>query len=200
MFNTKIENCNNELLEKQKAELRHEIIYGNNKDAFKVFDIEAGCRKTRTAEEALAEMVTLTDKNAIMIRLNNNDCRESADRINKLIGKKVAFAYNNEDVSVHRRKAEQKKFGQYRVLIITHPKYKVLASDTSQRKIFTEGRSILVVDEFISVTEKLELSEVDINTYKALFQYDSVISKAFSSYIKNIEDYFIGYGHIGIML
>ena len=52
-MNTKIENCNTELLEEQKRQLKYEIVYGENEGHFAVFDIEAGCRKTRTAENNL---------------------------------------------------------------------------------------------------------------------------------------------------
>jgi hypothetical protein len=188
MFNTKIENCNNELLEKQKAELRNEIINGTNKDTFKVFDIEAGCRKTRTAEEALAEMVNTTDKNAIFVRLNDADCRESAKNINKLVGKTIAFAYNNEDVSTNQRGYVQKKFPEYRVLIITHQKYRALALDNSQRKKFINNRSILVVDEFISNITKISLSLTDINTYKKIFEFDHIILNLFLKSTYHLED------------
>lgn len=188
MFNTKIENCNNELLEQQKDELRNEIIYGNNRDTFKIFDIEAGCRKTRTAEEALAEMVKTTDKSAIFVRLNDNDCRESASNINKLAGKKIAFAYNNEDVSLKQQSYVQKKFPEYRVLIITHQKYRALARDTSQRKKFIANRGILVIDEFLSNITKISLSLADINTYKKLFEYDHVIYELFLISTHHLED------------
>ena len=83
-MNTKIANCNTELLEKQKNDLKNDIIYNNNSKGFIVYDIEAGCRKTRTAEEALAELALNTDKQAIFVRLNNSDCRESVENINKL--------------------------------------------------------------------------------------------------------------------
>ncbi len=188
MFNTKIENCNNELLDKQKAELRHEIIYGTNKDAFKVFDIEAGCRKTRTAEEALFEMVNTTEKFALFVRLNDADCRESVKNINKLVGRTIALAYNNEDVPINQRGYVQKKFPEYRVLVITHQKYRALALDNSQRKKFTNNRTILVVDEFISNITKISLSLTDINTYKKIFEYDHVILNLFLKSTYHLED------------
>ena len=55
-MNTNIENCNTKLLEEQKKQLKHEIVYGENAGHFAVFDIEAGCRKTRTAERALVDL------------------------------------------------------------------------------------------------------------------------------------------------
>lgn len=192
-MNTKIEHCNYDLLEEQKAELKRDIVFGNNKEVFKIIDIEAGCRKTRTAEEALAELVKLTDKKAIFVRLNNEDCRESAKNINLIAGEDVAFAYNNEDVTKPERLKVQKNFPNIRILVITHPKYRVLASDSSQRKIFTEGRSVLVIDEFVSNISKIELSSNDINTYKELFKYDNVLYESFLTAIYVLEDYMIRY-------
>lgn len=127
-MNTKIENCNTELLEEQKRQLKYEIVHGENEGHFAVFDIEAGCRKTRTAEEALVELYK-TGKKAIFVRQFNNDCRESMENINRLAGKEISFAYNNEDVTSDMvRKINLEKFS---ILIITHQKYRVLMMDSS---------------------------------------------------------------------
>lgn len=190
-MNANIENCNVELLEKQKEQLKNEIIYGKNSDFFKIYDIEACCGKTRTTEAALAEMVTDTTKNAILVRMKNVDCRESVENINKMVGETVAFAYNNEDVSGKAKYSIQKELNKYRVLVITHQKYKALSLNPKQRQVFSEDRSVLVVDEFISNVEKIKLTMLDINTYKKIFVEKPSVYDAFTNIIKGIEEYII---------
>lgn len=185
-MNTKIENCNTELLEEQKKQLEYEIVYGENEGHFAVFDIEAGCRKTRTAEQALITLCKTGEK-AIFVRLFNDDCRESANIINNSVGKNIAFAYNNEDVT--QELARNIDLESIPILIITHQKYKVLMMDASKRKFFIKGRTTLVIDEFLSAIHTISLGEKDLETYRALFQYDYVLLQAFEKTMKKISDY-----------
>ena len=97
-MNTNIENCNEELLKKQKEQLTNEIVYGKHSDHFADFDIEAGCRKTRSAEKALIKCWEENGEKTIFVRLSDEDCRESMKIINSIANKNIAFAYNNEDV------------------------------------------------------------------------------------------------------
>lgn len=175
-MNTNIINCNAELLEKQKKQLEYEIVYGENAGHFAVFDIEAGCRKTRTAEMALVALYK-AGKKAIFVRQFDNDCRESMTNINTIIGKEIAFAYNNEDVSPIM--AKNMNLNEIPILIITHQKYKVLMVDSGKRKAFTQGRSTLVVDEFLSAIHPISVGEGDIETYKAIFSSNYILLQAF---------------------
>lgn len=134
-MNTNIENCNKELLEEQKKQLNYEIVYGENEGHFAVFDIEAGCRKTRTAEKALVDLYKV-GKKAILVRRTDNDCRESMQNINIMAGSEIAFAYNNEDVSVNNIAKINSLLPNIPIVIITHQKYTVLMKDSSKRKIF----------------------------------------------------------------
>ena len=68
-----IKHCNVELLEEQKMSLKNDILYNENSNGFIVYDIEAGCRKTRTAEEALAELALKTDvKNSFIFSIQSH--------------------------------------------------------------------------------------------------------------------------------
>lgn len=185
-MNTKIENCNTELLEEQKKQLKYEIVYGENEGHFAVFDIEAGCRKTRTAEEALVELYK-TGKKAIFVRQFNNDCRESMENINRLAGKEISFAYNNEDVTSDMvRKINLEKFS---ILIITHQKYRVLMMDSSKRRGFSKGRTTLVIDEFLAAIHPISLDAKDIETYRALFKEDYILLRTFERAMYMITDF-----------
>lgn len=174
--NTTIEQCNTDILEKQKRQLENEIVNGENAGHFVVFDIEAGCRKTRTAEKALCELFH-KGKKAIFVRQFDNDCRESMNNINSIAKDKIAFAYNNEDVSPIM--ARTMNIREIPILIITHQKYRALMMDGNKRKLFIQDRHTLVVDEFLSTVNTISLGEGDISTYKALFSNDHVILQAF---------------------
>ncbi|RKI87893.1 hypothetical protein D7V94_20235 [Parablautia intestinalis] len=177
-MNTNIENCNTELLEEQKKQLSYEIVYGENAGHFAVFDIEAGCRKTRTAEKALVDLYK-TGKKAILVRRTDNDCRESMQNINTMAGLDIAFAYNNEDVSINNISRVNSLLPNIPIVIITHQKYTVLMKDSSKRKTFALNRNTLVIDEFLSTINVITLGVSDFETYIALFENDMVLSQAF---------------------
>jgi len=187
-MNTNIENCNTELLDEQKQQLRYEIVYGKNSDHFAVFDIEAGCRKTRTAESALVDLYTV-GKKAILVRRTDDDCRESRDNINELAGMDIAFAYNNEDVPVNKITKINAVLKTISIVIITHQKYTVLMKNSSKRKIFARNRNTLVIDEFLSTINVISLGVSDLETYKALFRNDNVLSQAFEKAMHQSIDF-----------
>lgn len=178
-MNTNIENCNEELLKKQKEQLTNEIVYGKHSDHFAVFDIEAGCRKTRSAEKALIKCWEENGEKTIFVRLSDEDCRESMKIINSIANKNIAFAYNNEDVPRTEMIKVNKELPNIPIIIITHQKYKVLMKDSNKRKNFSEGRRTLFIDEFISTIDKIVFGESDIETYRVLFKNDAVLKNAF---------------------
>lgn len=191
-MNTNIENCNTELLEEQKRQLKHEIVYGENSGHFAVFDIEAGCRKTRSAESALVDLYR-NGKKAIFVRRTDNDCRESMVNINELAGDNIALAYNNEDVPVTSASKVILYLPNIPIVIITHQKYTVLMKDMGKRKLFSKDRSTLVIDEFLSTINIVALGESDIKTYKALFENDSVLLQAFNKAMHQPIDFLTAY-------
>lgn len=177
-MNTNIENCNLEVLERQKEQLRYEIVYGENSGHFAVFDIEAGCRKTRTAESALVDLYK-TGKKSLFVRRTDADCRESAQNINDIVGDNIAFAYNNEDVQPCDVVKINKSLHNIPIVVITHQKYVVLMKDSSKRDLFARNRTTLVIDEFLSTINVISLAESDIETYRALFSNDNVLLQSF---------------------
>jgi hypothetical protein len=187
MYNTIIENCNAELLEQQKNTLIYEIIHGTN-EKIRVFDLECGTGKTLTTEEALAKMVIDTDRNALFVRMTNENCRESAKRINDLCKQEAAFVYNNEDVAESERYAVQKQLYKQRVVCITHKKYLVLQTDKTNRKFFSKGRHTLVIDEF---PEDLQELEVDLNVldkYESVLRFDITMFGFYNEIIRLLKN------------
>ncbi len=82
-------------MENQKDNLKSDILNNYNSNGFIVYDIEAGCRKTKTAEEALAELALTTEKQAILVRPTISDCRESVDNMNRIAGSEIALAFKH---------------------------------------------------------------------------------------------------------
>lgn len=191
-MNTNIENCNIELLEKQKQQLKDEIVYGENSGHFAVFDIEAGCRKTRTAESALVDLYK-NNKKAIFVRRTDIDCRESMKNINAMAGTDIAFAYNNEDVPRNQMSKINSILHNIPIVIITHQKYTVLMRDADKRKLFVKDRSTLVIDEFLSTINIITLGYSDIETYRELFENNSVLLHAFDRAMHQPIDFFKTY-------
>ena len=58
--------------------------------------------------------------------------------INIMAGSEIAFAYNNEDVSVNNIAKINSLMPNIPIVIITHQKYTVLMKDLSKRKIWHE--------------------------------------------------------------
>lgn len=191
-MNTNIENCNLKVLERQKEQLMYEIVYGENAGHFAVFDIEAGCRKTRTAESALVNLYKI-GKKALFVRRTDADCRESAQNINNLAGTNIAFAYNNEDVLPGDVVKVNKSLHTIPIVIITHQKYVVLMKDSSKQNLFARGRSTLIIDEFLSTINTISLGESDIGTYRALFNNDSVLLQAFEKAMHQPIDFLVAW-------
>lgn len=81
-----------------------------------------------------------------------------------------------------------KELNQYPVIVITHAKYKVLAKNSSIHKLFTKNRKVLIMDEFVSVRETIEITLPIINTFKELFRTDVVVYQEFSKIVAGLED------------
>lgn len=187
IYYSEMENCNFDLLVQQKEKLQETIIHGAHAEYFAVFDIEAGCQKTRTAEEALVK-AWVQGKRSLLVRRTKDDCRESVKLMNQIADGEIAFAYNSEDVPVYQRAVVDAGLEEIPVVVITHEKYKVLMRDPPKQKVFTKGREILVVDEFLSSLEKIVLTENNIVTYRRLFQNNHLIYRTFEQAMGQLID------------
>lgn len=184
MIETKMQNCNTELLVQQKHDLVNDIINGEHTNHFKVIDLECGTGKTLTTEKALAKMIMETDKSALFVRLTKEDCRTSANRINDICKNKCALVFNN-DLNKKERDELSSHLADYRVVCIAHQKYVNLSRDN--RKAFTKGRDILVIDEFPSDVVSMKIDMEYIDFYKSLFKFDPVLSDRYCKIVKEIE-------------
>lgn len=188
MYNTNIQNCNTALLEQQKTALIDEIINGHNQDFIKVFDLEAGTGKTRTAEKGIAIGV-MAGHRYIFVRQFNSDGIESAKNINRISGKEVALAFNDSIFSTRSQRADaEAEFKDYPVLVITHAKYIALMGDSSKRRAFINGRDCLIIDEFINTVHRLQLSKKDIKTLEVFFTFDHELLYQYLNLVHFLDD------------
>jgi hypothetical protein len=186
MYNTIIENCNAELLEQQKQELTNLIKNESNPDYFKVFDMEAGCGKTLSAEQAIASLVKNSKKNVLFVRTTNKDCKESADRINAMCENSPCLVYNNEVLNEMERKVIYSKLSDYRIICITHNKYLALSKASSNP--FKKNRHVLIIDEFPADVKIIRLSLEDIERYKEYFIRYASLALEFEELFRFIKD------------
>jgi hypothetical protein len=176
-------NCNQERLDKQKQYLKHEILNGNNKSYFKVIDLECGTGKSISAEEALAT----TTKKVLFVRERTEDCDNSAKRINDLAKKIIAKSIHSKNT-----KAITEDLLDFPVIVITHEKYKELSINPKAQKLFSKGRNILIIDEFLNMAKGNELfiNKEFINSFETLLG-NRTLRDLFAELLAEIEDYLL---------
>ena len=181
----KIYNCDESLLQQQQQELTNIIVNGSNPDYFKVFDMEAGCGKTLSAEQSIAFLVNNSEKNVLFVRSTNKDCRESADRINSICGYNPCLVFNNEDLNEIERNQIIKELPLYRVVCITHNKYLALSKASSNP--FKKKRHVLIIDEFPADIKPLKISLKVIEVYAEYFFGRTALSLEFENILKTYK-------------
>ncbi len=185
----KIYNCNEEKLLKQKEYLEREVLYGNNRDYFKVLDNECGTGKSATTEKALSKIENMK---ALLVKERNSDAIESAKRINKLANKTIAIAINSDTYNKKEFNKIKKDIWKYPILIISHEKYKVLAIDKKQREYFKKDRHSLIIDEFLNMCKgnELHITLEWIEEFETFLKHRT-LRKQFEICIGEIEEYLI---------
>ena len=138
---------------------------------FHVFTAEAGLGKTYACEEALAELwKQKPDVKTLFVKLfkDRKDKKPSFKHINEEAGCEIAFPIDTDvmkDINSIKdkdaRDAAKKRLQNAPVIIITHALYIRLCrlSDDSERlKFFTEGRTILIIDEEPKMLDTYDVS------------------------------------------
>lgn len=187
-----MKNCNIDRLNKQKGNLRKEIYTGENDTYFKVIDLECGTGKSRTTMEILADNCDENIHKYLYVVERNADAVESAKRINLLANKTIAIAVNKDTYNRKEFNNIKNKLNTYRVVIISHEKYKALAVDKINRKYFTDGRNTLIIDEFLNMAKGNELVlYIDYLHWLETSLYHRALRNEFAECISEIEDYLL---------
>jgi triphosphoribosyl-dephospho-CoA synthetase len=188
-----IHNCNTEKLQNQKKYLKNEIINGTNDGYFKVIDLECGTGKSLTAEEAFVEMALTTDKKALFVLERTDDCDKSVEKLNKLAKKTIARAVHSKNTTAKQfNETLSKELTKYPVVIITHEKYKELSINEKVQKIFSEGRNILVIDEFLNMAKgnELMINKEFIKSFETIL-FNRALRVLFAEIVAELEDYLL---------
>lgn len=188
-----LSNCNLDKHKTQMEYLSSELLYGTNNYYFKVINPECGTGKTLTAETTFALNGISPNNKVLFVRQFIKDCIGSANRLNEQAGNIKAFALNTNTVTKHEWNEKVKhEIENYDVLFITHEKYKALINDPISKKIITNGRGILVIDEFLNMAKDNELiiNLEMINDFKNLLYYDA-LQDLYREITAEIKDYLL---------
>lgn len=138
----------------QLDKLRNDIISTNNfeiEPTIQVYPIEASVGKTSTVIEALQNK-QMQVKTLLVTKLIDEQARIQRELDDAGV---TAVVYNSINTLI-----DEQEIANAQVLIITHEKYKRLCSNATLMGIFTKGRSLLIIDEYIDV---LSYYQVGIN-------------------------------------
>ena len=171
-----IANCDMKALIEYKKKLREKIINGQNeigicedspyflcknRNIFRVFQLECGTGKSFTALMSIIDKHTsLISKGTLYVTKLTRDGKKIAQEINSAFKEDVAFALNSETISGNIDM--QQKLKKYPIIIITHEQYEILAKNETLRKKFVDNRELLLIDEWLSLCEKKEITRSDI--------------------------------------
>lgn len=150
--------------------IKEEIIHGKHDDHFLIINTEPGVGKSRGAEEGVVELYNIDPTKFVIMVLRNKDSNINSGkfhyahkRINDIAGKEIALAVDTDNIDSVRHKIKD-----YPIVIITHEKYKTLSKDEIERRTFTEGRAVLIIDEEIEMVKTTTYNINRINLFGAM--------------------------------
>lgn len=158
---------------------------------FQVLDFECGSGKTIETEKIMSDITNKNNThNYLFVRERNADGIASAERINELAGRTIAIAVNSNTFNTIQFNEIKETLTNYKVVIISHEKYKVLAVDKVNRKYFTENRQILIIDEFLDMAKsnELQISKEYINSFEGILNHRG-LRNMYIEIVGELEDY-----------
>ena len=127
-------------------------------------------------------------KGMLFVMQNIAPCKYYANKINKELFDNNIIAEtvdsDMDDVEI------KNKLNRYPVIFLTHEKYKVLAQDEEERKQFSKERILLVIDEFINMSKKIWIDNIEYEKLIVVFKDDEIKEK-FRNATKELKDYFV---------
>ncbi|MBK5241916.1 DEAD/DEAH box helicase [Clostridium sp.] len=179
-----------EKISKQMTYVKDQVINGENRDWFNVINMESGSGKSIAAQSALGALYKLyPDRKSLYVmkfkdtdKENNGLCTVQ-QRINECAGAKIAIAIDSDNFT--RMKDKIKNFP---VIIITHERYRRLSLNSTARKIFTEGRSNLIIDEEIDMLQTYEDSLFRINSFENILPHKAKLKEIYVECVKQIKE------------
>lgn len=178
---------NHNIRQQIQSELKSTILNNKNNNQFVVCDCEAGSGKTHVFIEAVKELyMTQSNKKVLFVQsFKDENLKPSIeDRINIRVGKKIAKSINS-NTPIEERTI--KNISQYNVIIITHQMYLSMMTDDKKKKLYTDAREILVIDEALNWMQRLEIDMVKIERLHRVLPRTLMLM--FLQIIKEIESF-----------
>ncbi|MBV7276050.1 DEAD/DEAH box helicase family protein [Clostridiaceae bacterium UIB06] len=156
-----------EKLNNHKEYLRNLILGDfNNPSNIKLFDLECGLGKTKTAVEVVTELYKINPNKKILFVTRFDDTVESvknnSDFYNLIHSKINIMAKSNIAVAINKTTKYDyipKYLEKFNVVVITHEKYKQISKYPKQVELFQKYMDILIVDEEINMVEAIKYSK-----------------------------------------
>lgn len=127
-------------------------------------------------------------KGMLFVMQNIAPCKYYANKINQELfdNNMIAETVDSDmdDIEI------KNKLNRYPVIFLTHEKYKVLAQDEEERKQFSKDRILLVIDEFINMSKKIWIDNIEYEKLIVVFKDDEIKEK-FRNATKELKDYFV---------
>ena len=157
---------------------------------FDLFNCECSTGKTFSVvtKVVLWAIDIYNPKGMLFVMQNIAPCKYYANKINKELFNNNIIAEtvdsDMDDVEI------KNKLNRYPVIFLTHEKYKVLAQDEEERKQFSKDRILLVIDEFINMSKKIWIDNIEYEKLIVVFKDDEIKEK-FRNATKELKDYFV---------
>lgn len=188
MYKTSIQHCDTQLLAELQSDLIAKITSEEHNDYFEVIGWEPGTGKTLTAYDGIVRAAA-QGRDVLLVRYNDDDTEKAAAAINARAGREIAEAFNNRLYpTVYGRQSFIKHAREHPVVVITHQRYKLLSVNRVQREQLTAGRTVLVIDEFPNMIDKIYVNLEQIEALKQLFSRVTTVSRSFEAYIAPLEN------------
>lgn len=203
MQNEDIKFCDYIKLKKQLKQIEESMVSGYfscnislDKQPFKFDLFNCECSTGKTFSVVTKAILFLEQwsidiyepKGMLFVMQNIAPCKYYAKMINEdlLENNIVAETIDSdmEDVEI------ENKLNRYPIIFITHEKYKVLAQDEEQRNDFSKDRILLVIDEFINMSQKIWIDDTEYEKLIVVLKNDK-IRREFRNATKELKDYFL---------
>lgn len=126
-------------------------------------------------------------KGMLFVMQNIAPCKYYANKINQELFDNNIIAEtvdsDMDDIEI------KNKLNRYPVIFLTHEKYKVLAQDEEERKQFSKDRILLVIDEFINMSKKIWIDDIEYEKLIVVLK-DDEIKRKFRNATKELKNYF----------
>lgn len=168
---------NEKKMKQQEKLLINQIAYNvlSIKGRMALFNNECAFGKSYIALKGAVKYISVSTKpyfdGVLFVCEFKKDCEENTNTLNNWYKK---YANLKEDVAIAidpatmNRKEIKIYLAEYSFIFITHSKYRRLILNSADRFLYTRGRGLLIIDEYIDLVQPIEFSK----TYNALLRQD----------------------------